>query len=206
MTERNMKDQEICQILSDKFNSIKEKAEQNVVMENDVYVQLCSDHGILYENFQYSIDYYKKNGSQSFKKALLPCDYLLSILKNQEFLYPILSSSLTIKRVLLISNAIADLTFECIDRIIRNICMQLNYDSLKLAEEIRKDNDFRDNVMDMIVDAEKECKKKVLTEQGIEEADFILFNIKNRNSDQLSNGLNAIDEKKQNKLRELGLL
>lgn len=84
--------------------------------------------------------------------------------------------------------------------------MQLNYDSLKLAEEIRKDNDFRDNVMDMIVDAEKECKKKVLTEQGIEEADFILFNINNRNSDQLSNGLNAIDEKKQNKLRELGLL
>lgn len=206
MTERNMKDQEICQILSDRFFSIKEKAEQNVVMENDVYVQLCSDHGILYENFQYSIDYYKKNGSQSFKKALLPCRYLLSILKNQEFLYAISSSSLTIKRVLLISNAIADLTFECIDRIIRNICMQLNYDSLKLAEEIRKDNDFRDNVMDMIVDAEKECKKKVLTEQGIEEADFILFNIKNRNSDQLSNGLNAIDEKKQNKLRELGLL
>ena len=206
MTERNMKDQEICQILSDRFFSIKEKAEQNVVMENDVYVQLCSDHGILYENFQYSIDYYKKNGSQSFKNALLPCRYLLSILKNQEFSYPISSSSLTIKRVLLISNAIADLTFECIDRIIRSICMQMNYDSLKLAEEIRKDNDFRDNVMDMIVDAEKECKKKVLTEQGIEEADFILFNIKNRNSDQLSNGLNAIDEKKQNKLRELGLL
>lgn len=206
MTERNMKDQEICQILSDRFFSIKEKAEQNVVMENDVYVQLCSDHGILYENFQYSINYYEKNGSQSFKKALLPCRYLLSILKNQEFSYPIFSSSLTIKRVLLISNAIADLTFECIDRIIRSIRMQLNYDSLKLAEEIRKDNVFRDNVMDMIVDAEKECKKKVLTEQGIEEADFILFNIKNRNSDQLSNGLNAIDEKKQNKLRELGLL
>lgn len=38
MTERNRKDHEICQILSDRFNSIKEKAEQNVVMENDVYV------------------------------------------------------------------------------------------------------------------------------------------------------------------------
>ena len=120
--------------------------------------------------------------------------------------YPNFPSSLTIKRVLLISNAIAELTFDCIDRIVRGICMQLKYDSLKLAEEIRNDNDLRENVMDMIVDAEKECKKKVLTEQGIEEADFILFNIKNRTSEQLTNGLNAIDEKKQEKLKDLGLL
>ena len=92
--------------------------------------------------------------------------------------YPNFSSSLTIKHVLLISNAIAELTFDCIDRIVREICMQLKCDSLKLAEEIRNDNDLREHVMDMIVDVEKECKKKVLTEQGIEEADFILFNIK----------------------------
>lgn len=201
-----MKDQEICDILSDKFKCIKEKAEQNVVINNSIYSQLCNDHGILYENFKYSIDYYKKNGSQSFRKALLPCNYLLSILKNQEMFYPNFSSSLTIKHVLLISNAIAELTFDCIDRIVSGICMQLNCDSLKLAEEIRNDNDLRENVMDMIVDAEKECKKKVLTEQGIEEADFILFNIKNRTSEQLTNGLNAIDEKKQEKLKDLGLL
>lgn len=37
MIEKDMKDQEICDILSDKFKCIKEKAEQNVVINNSIY-------------------------------------------------------------------------------------------------------------------------------------------------------------------------
>lgn len=205
MTQQNMSDNEINDFLSNRFLEVKEKAEQNVDHQNSTDSQLCEDKSVSYSDYKYSYEYYQCHPSDRFRKATLPCWYILCILKDTMKPFIHLPHGLDIRHGLLIWNAITELTIKCIDRISTNLCDQLHCTEIELVSRIHENPGFRDTVYDLIIDAEKDCKKKVLNDEGIEEADFILFNLINRDSKQLSDGITAVENKKIEKLRNLGI-
>lgn len=130
---------------------------------------------------------------------------MLSILDEIPIGKPNIPSTLTESRVILINNAIFELSIRCIDKIRDELCQQMNCVPSKLRMSVSQNATLKDQVFDLVIDAEKSSKKKILKDEGVSETDMIICNLLYKDSPTFTNAMEAIEEKRLQKLSELGL-
>lgn len=141
-----------------------------------------------------------------FKNALFPCNYLLSILEGKLLSEkPQLPPSLDVKKAILLNNAVLDLSIRCIEHIETMLCDEMNIHLSQLRNKVSSDNGLRDQVFDLVVDAEKKSKKKILSDEGIDEADLIICSLLFKEDATFNTAMESIASKRMKKLAELGL-
>ena len=64
---------------------------------------------------------------------------------------------------------------------------------------------LQNQVFDLVIDAEKGSKKKILQDEGVEEAQLIICNLLYRDDEQYSKQLEAINAPRSERLARLGL-
>ena len=119
---------------------------------------------------------------------------------------PHLPADLDEERVIVINKTIFDLCLRCIDNIRQNLCEQLHCKDSELKSIIQQNDILKEEVYDLIIDAEKECKKKILQEQKISASHMITCSVIYRSSLPYTNSMEQMDQKRMQKLAELGLM
>lgn len=109
------------------------------------------------------------------------------------------------KRAILLNNAVLDLSIRCIDRIKEMLCDEMHISMENLRETISSNPSLKDEVFDLVVDAEKNSKKKILKDEEVDEADLIICSLVYRDDPIFSSAMDSIGRKRMNKLAELGL-
>lgn len=142
---------------------------------------------------------------KKFRNARYPCRYLLSTLEGTYIEKPSLPSDLDVKKAILLNNAVLELSIRCIDRIKEMLCDEMHIDMVNLRERISSNPSLQDNVFDLVVDAEKNSKKKILKDEEVDEADLIICSLVYRDNKVFSSAMESIGEKRMHKLAELGL-
>lgn len=109
------------------------------------------------------------------------------------------------KRAILLNNAVLDLSIRCIDRIKEMLCDEMHISMENLRETISSNPSLKDEVFDLVVDAEKNSKKKILKDEEVDEADLIICSLVYRDDRIFSSAMDSIGTKRMHKLSELGL-
>lgn len=130
---------------------------------------------------------------------------MLSILEDTPIDEPSIPEILTEKHVILLNNAILELSNRCLDRVRALLCEQLKCEETQLHDTIEKNESLKEQVFDLVIEAEKESKKKILHDENISATDMIIASLLYRTNDNYMNAMEAISAKRMSKLRELGL-
>lgn len=118
---------------------------------------------------------------------------------------PNLGGNLTEKHVILLNNAIFELSCRCIDKIQKELCEQMQCNKIQFQKLVRENESLRNEVFDIIIDAEKQSKLKILKDEDITVADMLIASLLYRNSDTYRNAMEAIESKRQYIFKEFGL-
>lgn len=108
-------------------------------------------------------------------------------------------------RVILLNQAIIELGCRCIDRIKDMLCEEMKVDVDELKKRIASNESMKEHVFDLVVDAEKGSKKKVLEDEKVMEADLIICNLLYKENEVYEEKMEEMSQARVEKLRELGL-
>lgn len=145
------------------------------------------------------------NPSKAFHNACYPCRYLLSRIENTEIEKAEIPEELTVSRVILLNQAIIELSCKCIDRIKMMLCEEMKVDVEGLKKHIASSDSLKEQVFDLVVDAEKGSKKKVLEDEKVQEADLIICSLLYKENEVYEEKMEELSKVRVEKLKELGL-
>lgn len=145
------------------------------------------------------------DASNRFKNACYPCRFLLSRIENTELEKPEIPESLTVNRVLILNQAIIELSCRCVDRIKALLCDEMHIDEDALRKTVSESESLKEQVFDLLVDAEKGSKKKILEDEGVEEADMIICGLLYKDDEVYEKKMEELSDIRVTKLTELGL-
>ena len=148
---------------------------------------------------------YSSEKSDRFTSALYPCRYLLSKIEDSAIESPKLPASLTMERVLIINQAIMELSLRCIDQIIRMLCKEIQVSREELKSTVAGNDSLKDQVFDLVVDAEKKSKRKILDAEGVEESHLIICGLLFKDNELYAKKMEEMANARMEKLAELGL-
>ena len=109
------------------------------------------------------------------------------------------------ERVILLNQAIIELSCKCIDRIKAMLCDEMKVDEEELKKRIASNDGLKEQVFDLIVDADKGSKKRVLEEEKVMEADLIICSLLYKENDIYEKKMEEMAKMRVEKLKELGL-
>ena len=155
--------------------------------------------------YRKSFEKYSSEASIRFKNACYPCRFLLSRIENTELEKPEIPESLTVNRVLILNQAIIELSCRCMDRIKALLCGEMNFDEETLKKNVSESESLKEQVFDLVVDAEKGSKKKILEDEGVEESDMIICGLLYKDDEVYEAKMQELSDIRIAKLAELGL-
>ena len=91
------------------------------------------------------------------------------------------------------------------DRIRDLICEELHISTENMKEVVSTTDSLKDQVFDLVVDAEKGSKKKVFGEEHVDEADMIICSLLYKEDETYDKKMEELSQIRLNKLSELGL-
>mgnify|MGYP000091803351 FL=1 len=109
------------------------------------------------------------------------------------------------ERTLIIFQGIAELSNRCTDRILTMLCKEMNMDEEHVKAAVQEHPSLQNQVFDLVIDAEKGSKKRILQDEGIEEAQLIISNLLHRDDDGYSKQMETITASRTQQLARLGL-
>ena len=109
------------------------------------------------------------------------------------------------ERVILLNQAIIELSCKCIDRIKTMLCDEMKVDEEELKKRVVSNDGLKEQVFDLIVDAEKGSKKRVLEEEKVMEADLIICSLLYKDNEVYEKKMEEMARMRVEKLKELGL-
>ena len=180
MARDGKSEEEIWSSISDKFKSTMAVVEKQVQSMIFRYLQTCEVHGLTLDLYRKSFERYSVDASNRFKNACYPCRFLLSRIENTELEKPEIPESLTVNRVLILNQAIIELSCRCVDRIKALLCDEMHID-------------------------EDGSKKKILEDEGVEEADMIICGLLYKDDEVYEKKMEELSDIRATKLTELGL-
>ena len=146
-----------------------------------------------------------ESGSQRFKNACWPCRFLLSKIENSKVEDPVLPEDLTVPRVLAINQAVIELSCRCMDRIRDLMCDELHLSPEDLKKTVMSTDSLKDQVFELVVDAEKGSKRRVFEDEKVDEADMIICSLLFKENEEYETKMETLSEIRMEKLQELGL-
>ncbi|KAK8801873.1 hypothetical protein WA588_006157 [Blastocystis sp. NMH] len=195
MARDGKSEEEIWKTISERFKSAMAVVEKHT----------CESHQIPLELYHQSFKKCSANPSKAFHNACYPCRYLLSRIENTEIEKAEIPEDLTVERVILLNQAIIELSCKCIDRIKAMLCDEMKVDEEELKKRIASNDGLKEQVFDLIVDAEKGSKKRVLEEEKVMEADLIICSLLYKENDIYEKKMEEMAKMRVEKLKELGL-
>ena len=205
MTQKGMGEEEVFKEIADKYKSTMAVVEKQVVVFASFHLQACEVHKFTPEQYKASFEHYAAQDLQSFKNACYPCRFLLSKIENTPIEDPGLPKELTPERTLILYQGISELSNRCIDRILAMLCKEMNLNEEHVKKAVTEHPSLQNQVFDLVIDAEKGSKKKILQDEGVEEAQLIICNLLYRDDEQYSKQLEAINAPRSERLARLGL-
>ena len=91
------------------------------------------------------------------------------------------------------------------DRIRDLICEELHISPENMKEVVSTTDSLKDQVLDLVVDAEKGSKRKVFQEEHVDEADMIICSLLYKEDEAYDQKMEELSQIRLNKLGELGL-
>ena len=91
------------------------------------------------------------------------------------------------------------------DRIQDLISDEIHVSPENLKEVVSTTENLKDQILDLVVDAEKGSKRKVFGEEHVDEADMIICNLLYKEDETYDKKMEELSQIRVNKLSELGL-
>lgn len=198
-------EEEIWSSIAERFKSTMAVVEKQVTLYTFCDSQTCELHSVSLDVYRKSFEKYSSEASIRFKNACYPCRFLLSRIENTELEKPEIPESLTVNRVLILNQAIIELSCRCMDRIKALLCGEMNVDEETLKKNVSESESLKEQVFDLVVDAEKGSKKKILEDEGVEESDMIICGLLYKDDEVYEAKMQELSDIRIAKLAELGL-